>query len=93
MVDFRVMARVYLETRGSMTMPTTIDDVRAAKVWLDAQSSSMQEHARLLAAIESQFIAREGDFSGLPRSRPPEVEKVIQSAEDSPGAALLRETT
>lgn len=73
-------------------METTITDVRAAKAWVDAQSSSFEELGRRLADIERAYQARTGEFAGVPSQRSNAAAQAIAQAADEPGRELLRET-
>jgi hypothetical protein len=69
-----------------------ITEVRSAKMWLDAQSSSFQEVGVRLRAIEDAYRRRIGEYAGIPVQRTESVQAAIDGAQIEPGGDLLRET-
>jgi hypothetical protein len=74
-----------------MTEPTVLDDVRAAKVQVDAECASFEELGDRLRVIEAEYRERRGAFASVPREWPEWVRQAIDAAEDQPGRALLDE--
>lgn len=75
-----------------MNEPTMIDDVRAAKKWVDAQSNTFDEVAARLRKVEQAWKDRTGIFANVPRGRPDWIQSEIDAAADAPGRELLDET-
>jgi hypothetical protein len=67
-------------------------DVRNAKMWIENQSSTLEEHLTRLMSIEREFLDRKGPFAAVPRQMPREVREAIESAAQEPGKDLLSET-
>jgi hypothetical protein len=75
-----------------MPESTMIDDVRAAKKWVDAQSSDFEEMDARLLEVEQAWKDRAGVFSNVPRERPAWVQAEIAAAADEQGREPLNET-
>lgn len=71
---------------------TMIDDVRAAKKWVDSQAATMQELGIRLRATEQAYLSRTGEFASLPTEPPESVRREIEVAADEPGAALIKDS-
>jgi hypothetical protein len=61
-----------------------LDDVRAAKAWVDAQAATIEELGKRLAAVDQAYRSRTGVFASVPLERPEWVQRLIDSAEDEP---------
>jgi hypothetical protein len=71
--------------------PTMIDDVRAAKRWVDSQAEDFSQLKARLKATQDAYLARSGSFASVPLTTPPAVRQMINQAPDAPGDALLTE--
>jgi len=74
-----------------MNEPSVIDDVRAAKAWVDMQSADLQEVGDRLRTLEQSYQSRSGVFASVPRQQPEWVRCAIQSAQLEPGAEFLKD--
>lgn len=70
---------------------TMIDDVRAAKIALDARLPTFEDLQRHLARVASDYEARRGEFANVPKTRPEWVQRMIDQAADEPGREMLAE--
>jgi hypothetical protein len=68
-----------------------LEDVRAAKKWVDQQAGSMHELAERLRQVEVDFAARVGEFATVAATRSAKVQQAIDTAADKPGDSLLSE--
>ena len=69
-----------------------ISDVRASKQWVHAQADGFSRLLERLTQVEREFTERKGEFAGVPRTRPAEVTRAIESASTEPGRELLADT-
>ena len=69
-----------------------IQDVRAAKEWVDAQFPDLESQYRHLLEVEQAWMCRTGVFADVPRERPAWVQAEIDAAADEPGRELLNDT-
>jgi hypothetical protein len=74
-----------------MSEQNLITDVRTAKIWLDAQASTLDELGMRLQAVEDAYRARTGEFASVPTVRPAAIQALIDSASDEPGRDLLED--
>ena len=57
-----------------MSEQNVISDVRAAKIWVDAQATSLTELGVHLRSIEQAYRTRTGEFASVPTERPQAVQ-------------------
>jgi hypothetical protein len=76
----------------TMNDQTMLDDVRAAKKWVDTKAVTMQELGNRLRATEQAYRNRTGTFATLPMEPSESVTREISEAADEPGAALIKES-
>jgi hypothetical protein len=76
----------------TMAEPDVIDDVRKAKSWLDAQSTTFDEMILRLRAIEMAYQNRQGEYAAIPKERTASVRAAIDSAENEPGKGFLHDS-
>ena len=75
-----------------MAEPNMIDDVRSAKVSVDSTAATLDVLFARLVATEQAYLARSGSYASIPRQRHPDIQKMIDKAQDEPGHELLSET-
>jgi len=74
-----------------MAEPNVIDDVRAAKLAVDAECSSFEELGIRLRTIEVEYRERRGEFASVPREWPEWVRAAVEAAEDDPAGEFIDE--
>ena len=74
-----------------MAEDNLISDVRGSKGWVHAHTDGFARLLEHLARVEHDFLERTGEYAGVPRARPEDMIRAIESASDEPGRDLLED--
>jgi hypothetical protein len=74
-----------------MSETNIIEEVRAAKSWVDSQSATLAELGSRLLALGQAYESRTGEYADVPRRQPDWFRKAIETAQDEPGREFIND--